>query len=109
MSSPQVNFTKCTDQFSAYGDHSTSCANVAENDHSQQLDVVYAVIETLVAICAIVGNGLVIIAFSREKRLRKRTNCYIISLACADFLVGFLGIPFAILVSKDFFSHASKS
>lgn len=63
------------------------------------LNIPYAVMEALVAIVAVIGNALVIIVFYRERRLRRRTNYYIISLAFADFLVGLLGIPFAILVS----------
>lgn len=56
--------------------------------------------ECLVAIVAVIGNSLVILVFYRERRLRRRTNYYIISLATADFLVGLIGIPFAVLVSK---------
>lgn len=63
-----------------------------------QLNVPYAVMEILVAVVAVIGNALVIIVFYRERRLRRRTNYYIVSLALADFLVGLLGIPFAILV-----------
>ncbi|KAK9496984.1 hypothetical protein O3M35_012784 [Rhynocoris fuscipes] len=48
---------------------------------------------------AIVGNTLVIVAFRRERRLRRRTNYYIVSLAIADLLVGLLGIPCALLAS----------
>lgn len=55
--------------------------------------------EFLVAIVAVIGNSLVILVFYRERRLRRRTNYYIISLATADLLVGLLGIPFAVLVS----------
>ncbi|XP_034951430.1 adenosine receptor A2b-like [Chelonus insularis] len=77
------------------------------NDHlntslqltSAELDIPYAVAEIIVAICAILGNGLVIIVFSKEKKLRRRTNYYIISLATADLLVGLFAIPFAILAS----------
>lgn len=59
----------------------------------------YVVCELLVAVCAVIGNAFVILVFYRERRLRRRTNYYIISLAIADLLVGLLGIPFAILAS----------
>ncbi|KAF5298069.1 hypothetical protein FQA39_LY11837 [Lamprigera yunnana] len=62
-------------------------------------DIYYKISEILVAIVAIVGNALVIAVFCREKRLRRRTNYYIVSLAIADLLVGLLGIPFALLAS----------
>lgn len=62
-------------------------------------NIPYMVCEVLVAVCAVIGNALVILVFYRERRLRRRTNYYIISLAIADLLVGLLGIPFAILAS----------
>jgi hypothetical protein len=55
--------------------------------------------EVLVAVFAVIGNAFVILVFYRERRLRRRTNYYIVSLAIADLLVGLLGIPFAILAS----------
>ncbi|XP_011168551.1 adenosine receptor A2b isoform X2 [Solenopsis invicta] len=64
-----------------------------------QLNLPYTVCEILVAICAVFGNGLVIIVFGKERKLRRRTNYYIVSLATADLLVGLFAIPFAILAS----------
>ncbi|XP_058808875.1 adenosine receptor A2b isoform X2 [Phymastichus coffea] len=64
-----------------------------------ELQLGYAACEALVAACAILGNGLVILVFARERRLRRRTNYYIVSLACADLLVGLFAIPFAVLAS----------
>ncbi|KAM7349895.1 adenosine receptor [Cochliomyia hominivorax] len=69
------------------------------DDISHELNVPYTVFEILVAICAVIGNLMVIIVFQRERKLRRRTNYYIVSLAIADFLVGSLGVPFAILAS----------
>jgi len=79
-----------------YQDHSvpTNASSVIT-----ELNVPYTVCEILVAICAVFGNGLVIIVFSKERRLRRRTNYYIVSLAAADLLVGLFAIPFAILAS----------
>jgi adenosine receptor A2a len=79
-----------------YQDHSvpTNTSSVIA-----ELNVPYTVCEILVAICAVFGNGLVIIVFSKERRLRRRTNYYIVSLAAADLLVGLFAIPFAILAS----------
>lgn len=80
----------------------TECGTNVESDVTglPKLNVPYAVMEILVAIVAVIGNALIIVVFHRERRLRRRTNYYIISLALADFLVGLLGIPFAILVSR---------
>lgn len=59
----------------------------------------FVVLEILVAIFAILGNSMVIFVFIKEKkRLRKKSNYHIISLACADFCVGIFGIPLAILL-----------
>lgn len=108
------NFTTLNEQFnfvssSSFCDESNSsfinCTNFTTNDirddedNTPHLNLTYVVLESLVAIFAVVGNALVIIVFYRERRLRRRTNYYIISLALADFLVGFFGIPFAILAS----------
>ncbi|XP_053668415.1 adenosine receptor A3 [Anopheles marshallii] len=69
------------------------------SDSAVRLNVPYALLEATVALMAIFGNTLVIVAFKTERRLRRRTNFYIVSLASADLLVGTLGIPFAILAS----------
>ncbi|XP_026811509.1 adenosine receptor A2b-like [Rhopalosiphum maidis] len=69
------------------------------------LNVPYAVLEGLVAVGATVGNGLVIVAFRRERRLRRRTNYYIVSLAVADLLVGLVGIPCAVMSSVGLPRH----
>jgi hypothetical protein len=61
----------------------------------------FVAIEILVAIFAIIGNALVIFVFIKDKRLRKKSNYYIISLACADFCVGIFGIPLAILLVNN--------
>lgn len=79
-----------------------SCLKVSENSRDNVgLDIPYVVMEILVAMFATSGNLLVITVFLRERRLRKRTNHYIVSLALADFLVGILGIPCAIMVKTN--------
>ncbi|KAM8703905.1 hypothetical protein ACLKA7_008520 [Drosophila subpalustris] len=74
-------------------------AKVQESESDIELNIPYTVFEVLVAIFSIIGNLMVIIVFRRERKLRRRTNYYIVSLAMADFLVGSLGVPFAILAS----------
>lgn len=61
-------------------------------------NVPYTVCEILIGVMSVVGNGIVMIVFCREKKLRTISNLYIISLAFADFLLGLVGIPFSILV-----------
>ncbi|KAJ8681356.1 hypothetical protein QAD02_017143 [Eretmocerus hayati] len=79
--------------------HESSSSSSWFQSAVEQLNVPYALCEALVAICAVIGNGLVILVFARERKLRRRTNYYIISLATADLLVGLFAIPFAILAS----------
>lgn len=73
--------------------------NTSYEYQKAELNLYYAGCEIFVALLAVVGNSLVIFVFKKERRLRRRTNYYIISLAAADLLVGLLGIPFAILSS----------
>ncbi|XP_047361890.1 5-hydroxytryptamine receptor 1D-like isoform X2 [Vespa velutina] len=88
------NFTELSDNLN----YTVSTFNTSYTNYNQ-LNLPYTVCEILVAICAVFGNGLVIIVFGKEKKLRRRTNYYIISLATADLLVGLFAIPFAILAS----------
>jgi adenosine receptor A2a len=102
-------FLEPSSLFSSYDDSAVNVSHVNvsgvsnssshNDDLLSMLNVPYTIMEALVASVAVIGNALVIIVFYRERRLRRRTNYYIISLALADFLVGLLGIPFAILVS----------
>lgn len=69
------------------------------DEEEPKLNIYYVTSEILVAIFAVVGNAMVILVFRKERRLRRRTNYYIVSLSVADFLVGLLGVPFAILSS----------
>ena len=91
------NETSWTDNFEVdlMFDTKNSSANITElnylPDHSfnaknntTEINIPYVVMEVIVAIFAIIGNSTVIVAFFRERKLRKRTNFYIISLALAD-------------------------
>ncbi|XP_043281783.1 adenosine receptor A2b-like [Venturia canescens] len=76
-----------------------SAVNDSSSYTRDELNLPYAFCEVVVAVCAVIGNALVIIVFSKDRKLRRRTNYYIISLATADLLVGLFAIPFAILAS----------
>lgn len=80
--------------FSALNDSSVNSSITWDNGKIKVKE--FIVLEVLVAIFAIIGNSLVLLAFYKERRLRKKSNYYIISLACADFCVGIFGIPLAI-------------
>lgn len=66
-------------------------------------NLTYILAESVIGVLAVIGNLLVILVFYREKKLQRRTNYFIISLAVADFLTGLLGIPIALLVSDSNF------
>lgn len=74
----------------------TSFANVSV---PTPVDPVYFVVEIACALVSVVENSLVIFLFARNRNLRTAKNCYVISLASADLLVGLIGIPSALTVS----------
>lgn len=84
-------------ELGAAEDAANATANATSS--SPPLNVPYTISEVLVAVVAVLGNALTITVFVVERKLRRRTNYYIVSLALADLLVGVFGIPFAILTS----------
>lgn len=61
-------------------------------------DVIYTLLEVLIAISCCLGNMSVIWAVWSSKSLQQPTFCFIISLALADLMVGCVAIPLAVLV-----------
>ncbi len=59
--------------------------------------VTQIVIEVLIGVLSIVGNGVVLIIIFRHHHLQTVTNVLIASLALADLLVGVLGVPVVIV------------
>ncbi|KRT85133.1 G protein-coupled receptor, partial [Oryctes borbonicus] len=62
--------------------------------HTENLALVALL--SIVIIVTIVGNTLIILAVSTTRRLRTVTNCFIMSLAVADWLVGVFVMPPAV-------------
>nr|XP_055069891.1 adenosine receptor A1-like [Misgurnus anguillicaudatus] len=60
--------------------------------------VIYTVLEVFIAIACCFGNLLVIWAVWSSRVLRKTTFCFVVSLAVADFLVGAVVVPLAVLI-----------
>ena len=63
--------------------------------------VVVVTLYTLLLLAIIAGNGLVLVAFSINHRLRKAANRVIMGLAVSDILVGFVSIPCWIHISTS--------
>ena len=47
----------------------------------------------LLAVAILFGNALVIASYKINRRLRTRTNAFLVSLAVSDFLVGIISMP----------------
>ncbi|XP_030623684.1 adenosine receptor A1, partial [Chanos chanos] len=58
----------------------------------------YTMLEILVAMACCFGNVLVMWAVHLRRSLRQPTFCFVVSLAIADFLVGSVAVPLAVLV-----------
>ncbi|XP_078069619.1 adenosine A2c receptor [Mustelus asterias] len=69
------------------------------------LNLPYAVAELVIAVTSTVGNALVCVAVLRDHRLRTITNYFLVSLAVADFCVGALAVPCAILTDLGIPRH----
>ncbi|XP_060933912.1 adenosine A2a receptor b [Limanda limanda] len=64
--------------------------------------LVYIVLELVIACLAVAGNILVCWAVCLNSNLQTITNFFLVSLAVADIAVGLLAIPFAISISTGF-------
>lgn len=53
----------------------------------------FSILGWSLSILAITGNGFIICLVGRRRRLRTRTNAFIVSLAVADFCVGLTDFP----------------
>ncbi|CAI9587860.1 unnamed protein product [Staurois parvus] len=73
-----------------------------EGSETYTEDVIYIVLEVVIAILAILGNVLVCWAVYINSNLQNATNYFVVSLAAADIAVGVLAIPFAISISTGF-------
>ncbi|KAM8756014.1 adenosine receptor A1-like [Acanthopagrus schlegelii] len=63
-------------------------------------EVIYTLVEVLIAVCCCLGNMFVILALWTSKIIKQPTFCLIVSLAVADFMVGCLAIPLAVTVDR---------
>ncbi|XP_078352220.1 alpha-1D adrenergic receptor-like [Oculina patagonica] len=60
----------------------------------------------LLAVVILIGNSLVILSYKTNKRLRTRTNAFLVSLSISDFLVGSISLPMWIYILIIEFSES---
>lgn len=60
--------------------------------------VLFCTLFCLLIVLVVVGNTLVILSVITTRRLRTVTNCFVMSLAVADWLVGVFVMPPAVFV-----------
>uniref|UniRef100_A0A8C5L9W3 Histamine H2 receptor n=1 Tax=Jaculus jaculus TaxID=51337 RepID=A0A8C5L9W3_JACJA len=70
--------------------------------NSAVFKVSLSVILTLLILITIAGNVVVCLAVSLNRRLRSLTNCFIVSLAVTDLLLGLLVLPFSAIYQLSF-------
>lgn len=71
------------------------------SDQSQIIiETVFALLEAWAFVFGVFGNFVVIYVMTREKKLRRKSNYYIISVASADLLIGLIGIPGSIFMVR---------
>uniref|UniRef100_A0A8C9YR23 Adenosine A3 receptor n=2 Tax=Sander lucioperca TaxID=283035 RepID=A0A8C9YR23_SANLU len=61
-------------------------------------EVIYTFFEVIIAVCCCLGNMLVILALWTSKSIQQPTFYLVVSLAVADFMVGCMALPLAVVV-----------
>ena len=70
---------------------------VIEYEPLPEPDVVVMIVLSLLALCGVFGNALVVVAVYKTRALHTVTNHFIVSLACADMFVSVCIMPFAVV------------
>ncbi|KAG8128457.1 hypothetical protein E2320_015306 [Naja naja] len=74
-----------------------NCTNVTDGSLCLLQKVLIGAVLTVLIVVTVCGNVMVCLAVYLSRRLRSLTNCFIVSLAFTDLLLGLLVLPFSAL------------
>ena len=66
---------------------------------SKEDTLIFLIFSVFLAFAIVFGNTIVMVAFKNRRKLRRRSNMFLISLACSDCLVGVVSLPLWICIS----------
>lgn len=95
-SSFNASFSEEWDNNSTYDNVTTPSPDNEDTSDIKIGDLIIVVLFCLLIVVTIVGNTLVILSIITTRRLRTVTNCFVMSLALADWLVGVFVLPPAV-------------
>lgn len=78
----------------AMASNDTACSSCLD---SAACKITVSVVLTVLILITVAGNVVVCLAVGLNRRLRSLTNCFIVSLAITDLLLGLLVLPFSAL------------
>lgn len=78
--------------------HTNDTATTTDETSIDWTDLLLALLLCVLIVITVIGNTLVILAVLTTRRLRTVTNCFVMSLAVADWLVGIFVMPPAVAV-----------
>lgn len=82
--------------------NNTTNATIPSPSPSETRVILNSIFISIVMLATIIGNSLVIFCVYYYPRLRSQTNCLIVSLAVADWLIGTLSLPLRLAQTVEF-------